>query len=129
MHKGRQGSRQLLRHVARKGAAMILVDQRQTGAPLIPFLGRPAETALSAAELALRFDAALIPARALRVEAGRKYHVRFEAPIEARDATEAMIQVNARIGAWVTEAPGQWFWMHRRWRLSEGVEIDGTGAG
>ena len=39
------------------------VNQRQTGAPLLPFLGREAETATVAAELALRYGAALIPAR------------------------------------------------------------------
>lgn len=117
LHKGRQGSRGLLKHVMKGGAALILVDQRQTGSPLLPFMGREAETATAAAELAQRFNAALIPARALRVRPGEAYAVRFEAPVEAETAEAAMTEVNARIAAWVEQDPGQWFWLHRRWKL------------
>ncbi|SFI86118.1 lysophospholipid acyltransferase family protein [Albimonas pacifica] len=115
LHKGREGTRALLRHVARKGVALILVDQRQTGSPLLPFLGREAETALAAAELALRFDAALIPARGLRLPDGR-FSVRFEPEIARSDAPTMMAEVNARIGAWIEAWPEQWFWLHRRWK-------------
>lgn len=117
LHKGSAGSRALLRHVARKGAAMILVDQRQTGSPALPFLGRPAETSTAAAELARRFDAALIPARALRIRPGEAYQVRFEPEIPHGEAEAMMAEVNARIGAWVEAHPGQWFWLHNRWKL------------
>ncbi len=115
LHKGRDGTRSLLRHVARGGVALILVDQRQTGSPLIPFLGHDAETALAAAELALRFDAALIPARGLRLPDGR-FSVLFEPEIARSDAQTMMAEVNARIGAWVETWPEQWFWLHRRWK-------------
>ena len=115
LHKGRDGTRALLRHIARRGVALILVDQRQTGAPLLPFLGREAETALAAAELALRFDAALIPARGLRLPDGR-FSVRFEPEIRQTDAETMMTQVNAAIGAWIEAWPEQWFWLHRRWK-------------
>lgn len=117
LHKGPAGSRRLLRQIAKKGAALILVDQRQTGSPLIPFMGHDAETATAAAELALRFDAALIPARARRVVGGELYELRFEAPVPHGDAVAMMAEVNARIGAWVEDDPGQWFWLHRRWKL------------
>lgn len=127
MHKGRQGSRALLRLIGKGGAAMILVDQRQSKAPLAPFLGRPAETSTAVAELAKRSGAALIPACAVRVRPGAEYHVRFEAPVEVGDPLAAMAEVNARIGAWVEAHPGQWFWMHRRWRLSRGVTLPGEG--
>lgn len=117
LHKGREGMRALLRHVARGGAAMVLVDQRQTGAPLIPFLGREAETATAAADLALRFDAALIPARARRLPGGR-FEVVFEPEVPPEGGAEAMMaEVNARISAWIEADPEQWFWLHRRWRL------------
>ena len=59
LHKGAGGMRALVRHVGRGGMAMVLVDQRQTGSPLLPFLGREAETATAAADLALRFGAAV----------------------------------------------------------------------
>jgi KDO2-lipid IV(A) lauroyltransferase len=119
LHKGAGGSRRLLRHIARGGAALILVDQRQTASPLISFLGRDAETATAAADLALRFNAALIPARVRRIEAGARYDVRFEAPVAAGDPVAMMAEVNARISAWIDADPGQWFWLHRRWDLRD----------
>lgn len=116
LHKGREGTRALLRHVGRGGAAMVLIDQRQTGAPLLPFLGREAETATAAAELARRFGAALIPARARRLP-GTRFEVRFEPEIPPGTAEEMTAAANARLSAWIEADPGQWFWLHRRWRL------------
>ncbi len=117
LHKGRKGSRELLRHVKGGGVALILIDQRQTGSPLIPFLGREAETAVAAAELARRFGAALIPARARRLPDGRRFDVRFEAPIPHGDPIEMTRAANDRISSWIEEEPGQWLWIHRRWKL------------
>jgi KDO2-lipid IV(A) lauroyltransferase len=123
LHKGAPGSRRLLRQIAKGGAALILVDQRQTGSPLIPFMGHEAETATAAADLALRFDAALIPARARRVAGAKLYELRFEAPIPKADSVTMMADVNARIGAWIADDPGQWFWLHWRWKLRpRGIE-------
>jgi KDO2-lipid IV(A) lauroyltransferase len=116
LHKGRKGSRELMRHVMKGGAAMILIDQRQTGAPLIPFLGVEAETATSAAALALRTGAALIPARAIRLPDGRRFQVSFEPPVAHDNPLEMTRALNDRISAWIAAHPGQWFWLHRRWR-------------
>ncbi len=116
LQKGRRGMRQLVSHVSRGGFVMILVDQRNTGAPLIDFLGRPAETATAAAEVARRTGAALIPVHAARNVAGRRFDVTFEAPVTEGDRKVMMAEVNRRIGAWIEAAPEQWFWFHRRWR-------------
>jgi len=117
LHKGRKGTRALLRHVGRGGVALILIDQRQTGAPLLPFVGREAETATAAAELAVRFGAALVPARARRLEDGRRFGVRFEPEIPSGDPIAMTAAANDVISDWIREDPGQWFWLHRRWRL------------
>jgi KDO2-lipid IV(A) lauroyltransferase len=122
LHKGRQGMRALLGAVAGGGSVMILVDQRITGAPLLPFLGRPAETATAPAEIARRSGAALLPVMARREAGRRRFRVRFEAPVTGGSAEAMMVEVNARIGAWVEEAPEQWFWFHRRWRGGGAVE-------
>ncbi|MCI4660909.1 MAG: lysophospholipid acyltransferase family protein [Neomegalonema sp.] len=114
-HKGKRGARELFLHVARKGGAMILVDQRMGGAPLIDFIGAPAETSLAAAQLALRLDVPILPAVARRE--GEGFVVRFEPPI-APDTPEAMMgEVNRVIGGWVRAHPEQWFWLHRRWKV------------
>ena len=116
LQKGRQGMRQLVAHVARGGFVMILVDQRNSGAPYLDFMGHPAETVTAAADLAARAGAALIPARAVRNVAKRSFDVQFEAPVAGDDSAAMMQEVNDRIGAWVEDFPEQWFWFHRRWR-------------
>ena len=128
LQKGRKGMRQLVAHVARGGFVMILVDQRNTGAPQIDFMGHPAETVTAAADLALRTGAALIPARAARNVAERRFDVSFEAPVTGDNAEEMMAEVNARIGAWVEEQPEQWFWFHRRWRQTSRSRVQADDA-
>jgi len=116
LHKGRRGMRAMRAHLAAGGAVLILVDQRNSGAPLIPFLGRRAETVTVAASIAEATGAALIPAVATREAGGRRFAVRFEAPVDTADPVTAMTEVNARIGAWIAARPEQWFWFHRRWK-------------
>lgn len=116
LQKGHRGMRKLVNHVARGGFVMILVDQRNSGAPFLNFLGQPAETVTAAADLAHRTGAALIPTRGVRNVANRRFDAYFEEPVTGADPTEMMQKVNDRIGAWITEHPEQWLWFHRRWR-------------
>jgi len=125
LHKGRKGMSQLVRHVMKGGAITVLIDQRNTGAPLIPFMGQPAETAVALAELSARAGAPLIPTRARRLADGLSFDVRFEEPIPPGDPLEMMAEMNRRIEGWIDEDPGQWFWLHRRWRRkADPIEAD-----
>ena len=118
LHKGRAGVRDMRAHLAAGGTGLILIDQRNSGAPFLPFLGHPAETATAAASLARATGAVLMPAMARRGEDGRRFLVRFETPVESADPEAAMTEANARIGAWIEADPTQWFWFHRRWRAT-----------
>ncbi|MCI4663489.1 MAG: lauroyl acyltransferase [Neomegalonema sp.] len=113
--KGAAGGRALFKHVRNGGGAMILVDQRLGGAPILDFMGQPAETSLAAAQMAKTLKAPLVPAVAFRNEGG--FTVRFEAPIAPAQPDEMMAEVNRRVEAWVDHAPEQWLWMHRRWKV------------
>ena len=115
LQKG-SGLRQLLQHVRNGGLMMILVDQRNSGAPFIDFMGHPAETVTTAAELAAKIGVPLIPARGVRDTANRRFDVHFETPVAGTDPIAMMTEVNDRISAWITEYPAQWFWFHRRWK-------------
>lgn len=113
--KGRQGGRDLFRHVREGGSAMILVDHRMGGAPILDFMGKPAETSIAAAQLARKFEAPLITACARWTPRGLK--VLFEPPVRPDDPVRMMQDVNDRIGAWIDAWPEQWLWLHRRWRI------------
>jgi KDO2-lipid IV(A) lauroyltransferase len=118
LEKGPAGLRECIAHLRRGGVLLVLVDQRNSGAPFLPFLGQPAETMTVSAAIAAKCGAALIPAVARRHAARRRFSVRFEPEIATADPEAAMRRVNERIGAWIEEEPGQWFWFHRRWRAT-----------
>ncbi len=114
--KGRQGTRELVRHLRSGGVAEILVDQKQTGAPLIEFLGQPAETTLTAAKLALSMDIPLIPVISFRADDGESFDSVFAEPVPHTDQETMMRAVNDQLSTWIAQKPEQWFWFHRRWR-------------
>jgi KDO2-lipid IV(A) lauroyltransferase len=116
MHKGRAGQRELLRRLKAGGAVLILLDQRLGGGPEIDLLGTPTRTNTAVAAMAQRLGATLLPAVARRAEDGLSFDVIFEPPVEAETPEAAMAAINARFGAWIAAAPGQWFWLHRRWK-------------
>ncbi len=121
--KGAEGARALFRHVREGGAVLILVDQRAGGAPLVDFMGREAETSLAAAQLARTLKAPLLTAFSAR--AGDGFRVAFEPPVPVGTPIEMMGEVNRRIAAWVDADPGQWFWLHRRWRVRRTGPVGG----
>lgn len=120
VQKGRAGLRALRDRLAEGGAMMILIDQRNTGAAMIPFLGQPAETATVPASLALRTGAAMIPVIARREVEARRFRVIFAEPIAEGPPEAMMTAANDRLSTWIHEEPGQWFWFHRRWRVRGG---------
>ena len=112
--QGRAGTAGFVKHLKAGGLLVLLFDQRAPGED-IDFLGHPAKTALSAAELALRYDADLIPFYATRQPDGLSFSVELEAPIAMGSALEMTTALSRSLEARVRADPGQWFWVHRRW--------------
>lgn len=100
----------------------MLVDQRFGRGPRITFLGREAAANPLIAQLARRFDCPVHGARAIRLPGGRfrlDLTDALELPRDAEgrvDVDGATAAMNRVIEAWIREHPGQWLWMHRRWR-------------
>ena len=104
-----------VRHLRGGGMGPLLYDVSAPG-PILPFLGHPAQTSLSAAEIALKIDAVMIPYFGIRQVDGLSFEVEVEAPI-AHDTPENMLlAMNARLEAQIARNPSQWFWVHRRWK-------------
>jgi Kdo2-lipid IVA lauroyltransferase/acyltransferase len=100
----------------------MLVDQRFGRGPRLPFLGRPAASNPLLARMARRFDCPVHGARAIRLPGGRFRLELTEEIALPRDASgrvdveAATALLNRIVEGWVREHPGQWLWMHRRWR-------------
>ena len=114
--QGRRGTVGFAKHLKAGGMATLLFDVAASGGISVPFMGHPAMTATSAADLALKMDAVVIPYFGIRQDDGLGFDVHVEAPI-AHDKPEAMmIAMTQRLEARVRATPAQWFWVHRRWK-------------
>ncbi|TMM54271.1 lysophospholipid acyltransferase family protein [Sulfitobacter sabulilitoris] len=117
--QGRRGTAGFVRHLKAGGQLVLLFDQHVFGAPPLDFLGQPANTALSAAELALRYDALLIPFYGIRRADGLSFDAVLEAPVSGTDPRAMTQALNDSLGARIEADPTQWFWVHRRWRIHD----------
>jgi len=114
--RNRKGLAAMSRWLRDGGMIGILLDQHMRGGVKLGFFGREAFTALSAAELALRHGAPLVPIYAIRQPDGLSFKVIVEAPIP-HSTPEAMTQaLNDSLERLVRRHPEQWFWIHRRWK-------------
>ncbi|WP_299040994.1 lysophospholipid acyltransferase family protein [uncultured Tateyamaria sp.] len=114
--QGRKGTAGFVRHLKSGGQLVLLFDQHVLRAPVLDFLGHPARTAQSAAELALRYDALLIPFYGIRKPDGLSFDCVMEAPIPHSDPATMTQAMNDSISARIREMPEQWLWVARRWR-------------
>jgi KDO2-lipid IV(A) lauroyltransferase len=99
----------------------LLIDQKMNDGIPVPFFGRPAMTAPAVAQLALRFDCAVVPARVERTE-GAHFRLVVSPPLEIvrtgdrnADILALMTRINSVLESWIRERPEMWFWLHRRW--------------
>ena len=119
------GVRPLLKELAANHCIGLAIDTRLDTGKMIPFFGREAPTNTSAAGLALRTGAALIPIRAQRLPQGR-FRVTVYDPLtchnpdapEPEQRLELSMQINRHFEAWIRENPEQWICLKRRWPKS-----------
>lgn len=114
--RGRRGLLALIKFLRSGGMAGFLNDIYMWDGADLQFFGKPAPTALSAAELALKYDALVVPVYGLRTASGLDFEVRCEAPIAHTDAKSMTQAMNDNLEAIVRDHMDQWFWIHRRWK-------------
>ncbi len=116
------GVRPLLRELNDGNSIGLAMDTRLDSGEPIEFFGRPALTNITAARLALRSGAALVPIRAERTGVGR-FCIRVHAPIESSEpeadinsqAISMTREINRHFEDWIRETPEQWMCLKRRW--------------
>lgn len=114
--RGRRGYSALLRHLRQGNMVAFLIDQYMGHGAALDFFGKPAPTALSAAELALKHEAMLVPIYAVRESDGLNFRIVVNEPIPHTDAETMTQALNHDLERMVRAHMGQWFWIHRRWK-------------
>jgi KDO2-lipid IV(A) lauroyltransferase len=103
----------------------ILMDTNMTPPQgvFVDFFGIPACTASGLARIALRADAAVVPAFTVWDSMLRKYILRFDPAIELVRTSDDQADIVANtakftriIEEYVRRYPDQWLWVHRRWK-------------
>jgi KDO2-lipid IV(A) lauroyltransferase len=118
--RGRKGLAEMIRFLKGGGMVGVVLDQSMGDGAMLSFFGQPALTSLSPAEMALRYDALVLPTYGLRRPDGG-FDLWIEAPIPHTTA-EAMTQaLNDSLEAQVRAHMDQWLWTHRRWKMSNRI--------
>lgn len=89
----------------------------------VDFFGVPAATTFVVAKLAVRTNTPLVPFFAPWSEEKRKYLLIAEPPIvpectgdEDADVRRVTIEITRRVEGQIRRFPGQWLWIHKRWK-------------
>jgi KDO2-lipid IV(A) lauroyltransferase len=106
----------MIKALRRGETIALMMDQAMSTGENIPFMGRICNTPVSAAKMALKHNAVLIPCFAYRNEDGITHTGVMEAPIEHTDPISMTRQLNDLLEKHVRAHMEQWLWTHRRWK-------------
>lgn len=108
--------------VERGGHLGQLIDQHFTRGVVVEFFGKPVLVNPLLGKLARHYECPVHGARVIRRD-GTRFHLELTPPLDlprdakgAIDVQGAMQAMTRVIEGWIRENPGQWLWMHRRWR-------------
>ena len=109
-----EGRKSLIRFLRTGGMLGILVDLDRPNGVLVDFLGQPTRTVLSMADMALKYDAVLVPVYGIRTPEKPGFRVWVDAPVPHSDSMSMTKALNDSFGAQVRAHPEQWVWWHKR---------------
>jgi KDO2-lipid IV(A) lauroyltransferase len=117
------GASWALADILREGGKVgLLVDQYYKKGVPITFFGRPTKGNQLLAKLVRQFDCPVYPVRSVRLPNGR-FRIEMQEKIDIPRDEKGKVDINALtqkvneiVEGWVREYPGQWLWLHKRWR-------------
>jgi len=114
--RSRNGLAKMVRFLKGGGIVGMVADHYMRHGVPVDFMGHPAYTALSAAEMAIKYDALVVPIYGRRQPDGLGFDIIVDAPIPHGDPLVMTRAMNASLEKLIHENPEQWFWIHRRWK-------------
>lgn len=129
--RGRAGLAGMLRFLRGGGMLCLGFDQFDHQGAMLRFFGLPSRTVLTPAELALRYEALLLPIAGIRQKDGLSFRVEVGTPVPPGEPATMMQALNDDLEALVRAHMEQWFWIHRRWKnlpLPSDTADDGDGG-
>ena len=112
---GAVGTRKMLSLIKSGGIIAMMIDQAVKEGEYFSFLGVPAKTSKSIADISIKYNALLIPAYGIR-DNEENIKVIFEQAIELDNSEQVTKRINRSLEKRINENPTQWYWPHRRWK-------------
>ena len=112
---GISGTKKMIALIRSGGIIALMIDQAVKEGDYFQFLGKPAKTSTSIAEISLKYNALLIPAYGIR-RSDNKIDVSFDKPIKLTTVDSITKEMNNSLEKRLKSNPTQWYWPHRRWK-------------
>jgi KDO2-lipid IV(A) lauroyltransferase len=114
--RGRSGFTAMLRFLKGGGGLALGFDQYLRDGAELRFFDLPTKTVLTPAELAVRYDALLVPIAGIRQPDGLSFRVHVGNPVKQDEPRQMMQALNDDLEVLIRQHMDQWFWIHRRWK-------------
>jgi len=122
IEKGSAGTKKLIKHISTNNPLALMIDQRLSSSIRVPFFNQPATTTTTPAQLAIKYDALLVPVFLKRLKK-TNYEFFIEEPLEVKktnnyenDIFNITAIMNKKIEEFIKVDPASWLWSHDRWK-------------
>ena len=122
IEKGSNGTKKLIKHISTNGPLALMIDQRLSSSIRVPFFNQPATTTTTPAQLAIKYDALLVPVFLKRLEK-TNFEFFIEKPLIInrtndydKDIFNITQSMNKKIEEFIKRDPAHWLWSHDRWK-------------
>lgn len=113
--RSRKGMADMVRFVKSGGMVGIVLDHYVKGGTPIRFLGKEAITSLAPAEMALKYDALIVPVYGIRRDNG-SFRLWIGDAAPHSDPVTMTQTLSDDLEQQVLQHMDQWMWTHRRWK-------------
>ena len=122
IEKGSNGTKKLIKHISTNNPLALMIDQRLSSSIRVPFFNQPATTTTTPAQLAIKYDALLVPVFLKRLEK-TNFQFFIEEPLIInktndydKDIFNITQSMNKKIEEFIKRDPAHWLWSHDRWK-------------
>jgi KDO2-lipid IV(A) lauroyltransferase len=122
IEKGSAGTKKLIKHISTNNPLALMIDQRLSSSIRVPFFNKPATTTTTPAQLAIKYNALIVPVFLKRLEK-TNFEFFIEDPLTIKrtnDYNKDIFNItqimNKKIEEFIKRDPSHWLWSHDRWK-------------
>ena len=116
--KGINGVREAINYIKKKHSIALMIDQRVSEGDSINFFNKASLTTTLPAQLALKYDLAIIPVFIERT-INNRFRIEFQNEVKGKNfknKIELTKELNKILENMIVRNPNEWIWTHDRWK-------------